>query len=347
MNDTIKLESDKMIKVAINGFGRIGRLVFRIMEEDPEFEVVAINDLTDAEQLAYLLKYDTSHRRYRTEEITSEKDELIVKERRIKIYAEKDPSLLPWKELDIDIVFECTGHFTSEEKASFHITAGAKKVIISAPAKGDLKTIVYHVNEEILTGEEKIISAASCTTNCLAPVLKVMDDTFGIEKGYMTTVHAYTNDQSTLDVAHPKGHLARRGRAAAANIVPTSTGAASAIGKVLPNLEGKLDGIAMRVPTTTGSVIDLVLELKKNTSVREINDTLKNNQNETLAYTEDPIVSSDIIGCNCGSMVDGLLTSIKEVNGKQLVKIIAWYDNEMSYSSQMVRTAKYWVQRKR
>ena len=329
-----------MKKIAINGFGRIGRLVFRIMEEDPELEVVAINDLTDAEQLAYLLKYDTSHRRYRTNEISHDEDEIIIGNRKIKVYAETDPNNLPWKELGIDVVFECTGHFTDKDKAMAHINAGAKKVIISAPAKGDLKTIVYNVNDDTLDGSEEVISAASCTTNCLAPVLAVLNDNFGIEKGYMTTVHAYTNDQATLDVAHKKGIMTRRGRAAAANIVPTSTGAASAIGAVIPELKGKLDGIAMRVPTTTGSVVDLVLELKKNTTVEEINAVLKNNTNETLNYTDDPVVSSDIIGESCGALVDGLSTSIVEVDGRQLVKVVAWYDNEMGYSSQMVRTAK-------
>ena len=329
------------MRVAINGFGRIGRLVFRIMNEDPELEVVAINDLTDASQLAYLLKYDTSHRRYKTDSITSDDENLIIDGKKIKIYKESDPSNLPWKQLDIDAVFECTGFFTSKDKAEAHIKAGAKKVIISAPAKGDLKTIVYNVNHETLTGSEDIISAASCTTNCLAPVMKLLCDNFGVEKGFMTTVHAYTNDQSSLDVAHKKGHLARRGRAAAANIVPASTGAASAIGLVIPELKGKLDGTAMRVPVTTGSVIDLTLELSKNTSVSEINDLFKNNQSETIMYTEDPIVSSDIIGMHCGALVDGLLTNVVEVDGKQLVKIVAWYDNEMGYSSQMVRTVKY------
>ncbi len=330
-----------MIKVAINGFGRIGRLCFRLMEENEEFEVVAINDLTDAEQLAYLLKYDTNHRNYRIDEITSDGDYIVVGDRRVKVYSEKDPAMLPWKDLDIDVVFECTGLFTSEEKAMAHINAGAKHVIISAPAKGDVKTIVYNVNHENLTGDEKIISAASCTTNCLAPVVDVLDKEFGINKGYMTTVHAYTNDQVTLDVAHKKGINARRGRACAANIVPTSTGAASAIGKVCPNLDGKLEGTAMRVPVPTGSVVDLVLELGRNTTVEEINNTLKNAQNETLKYTEDPIVSSDVIGRRCGSLVDGQLTSIVEVDGKQLVKVVSWYDNEMSYTAQMVRTAKY------
>jgi len=285
-----------MIKVAINGFGRIGRLVFRLMEEDKEVEIVAINDLTDAEQLAYLLKYDTNHRNYRIDEITNDEEHIIVNGRKIKVYKEMDPENLPWEELGVDVVYECTGKFTDKEKAMSHIHAGAKKVVISAPSKGDVKTIVYNVNEETLTGEEQIISAASCTTNCLAPVLKVLDDAFGIEKGFMTTVHAYTNDQATLDVPHKKGIKARRGRAAAANIIPASTGAASAIGKVIPSLEGKLQGAAMRVPVPTGSVIDLVLELKTNVTKEQINEELKRNTNETLEWTMDPIVSSDIIG---------------------------------------------------
>lgn len=330
-----------MIKVGINGFGRIGRLAFRLMEESEEYEVVAINDLTDAEQLAYLLKYDTNHGNYRIDDISFEENYIIVGNRRVRVYSEKDPEMLPWKELDIDVVFECTGLFTSEEKAMAHINAGAKKVIISAPAKGDLKTIVYNVNHEILTGEEKIISAASCTTNCLAPVVDVLDKKFGIKKGYMTTVHAYTNDQATLDVAHKKGIKARRGRACAANIVPASTGAASAIGLVCPNLNGKLEGVAMRVPVPTGSVVDLVLELGTTTTKEEINMILKNAQNETLQYTEDPIVSSDVIGRRCGSLVDGLSTNVLNTEDGQLVKVVAWYDNEMSYTAQMVRTAKY------
>ena len=330
-----------MIKVAINGFGRIGRLCFRLMEENPEFEVVAINDLTDAEQLAYLLKYDTNHRNYRIDEITHDEDEIIIGDRRVKVYAEKEPVNLPWRDLDVDVVFECTGLFTSDEKAQAHIEAGAKHVIISAPAKGDLKTIVYNVNHETLTGDEQVISAASCTTNCLAPVVDVIDKVIGIEKGYMTTVHAYTNDQATLDIAHNKGIFARRGRACAANIVPTSTGAASAIGLVCPNLAGKLDGMAMRVPVPTGSVVDLTLELEKPVTKEEINDVLKANTNETMEFTMDPIVSSDVIGRRCGSLVDGLSTSVLDVDGKQLVKVVSWYDNEMSYTAQMVRTAKY------
>lgn len=334
-----------MVKVAINGFGRIGRLVFRLMDSDPEFEIVAINDLTDAEQLAYLLKYDTNHRNYRVDEISFEGDKLVVGDKRIPVFAEKDPAFLPWKAMDVDVVFECTGAFTSLEKAMAHINTGAKKVIISAPAKGELKTIVYNVNHETLDGSEQVISAASCTTNCLAPVLNVIDKVFGVEKGYMTTVHAYTNDQATLDVPHKKGIKARRGRACAANIVPASTGAASAIGNVLPNLKGKLDGAAMRVPVPTGSVVDLTLELKRNTTKEEINDALKANANETLKFTMDPIVSSDVIGLGYGAIVDGLSTNVLEVDGRQLVKVVAWYDNEMGYSTQMVRTAKYLMEK--
>ena len=331
------------MKVAINGFGRIGRLVFRLMDNDPTLEVVAINDLTDAEQLAYLLKYDTNHRNYRIDDITNDEENIIVGGKKIRVYSEKDPAMLPWGELGIDLVFECTGLFTSLEKAEAHITAGAKHVIISAPGKGDMKTVVYNVNHNILDGTEKVISAASCTTNCLAPVLKVLEDNLGINKGYMTTVHAYTNDQVTLDIAHKKGIKARRGRACAANIIPASTGAASAIGLVIPSLKGKLDGSAMRVPVPTGSVIDLTLELGRNTSVEELNALFKNNQNETLKFTMDPIVSSDVIGSRYGAVVDGLCTNILEVDGKQLVKVVAWYDNEMGYSTQMVRTAHFFA----
>ncbi len=329
------------MKVAINGFGRIGRLVFRIMEEDPNIEIVAINDLTDAEQIAYLLKYDTNHRNYKVDEISFDDGNIIIGNRKIKIFKETDPINLPWGELGIDQVFECTGKFVKAEDAHKHIEAGAKHVIISAPGKGDMKTIVYNVNHEILDGSEEIISAASCTTNCLAPVANVINDKFGIVKGYMTTVHAYTNDQVILDVAHKKGIKARRGRAGAMNIIPSSTGAASALGLVIPSLKGKLDGSALRVPTPTGSVVDLTLELSRNVTVEEVNNTLMNNCNETLTFTFDPVVSSDIIGSSCGALVDGLLTSILEVDGKQLVKVVAWYDNEMGYSHQMVRTAKY------
>lgn len=334
-----------MIKAAINGFGRIGRLVFRIMEEDNDFEVVAINDLTDAKQLAYLLKYDTNHRSYRVDDISYGDDYIIVGNRKIQVFKETDPNNLPWGKLGIDVVFECTGKFTNLDTSMAHINAGAKKVIISAPAKGDLKTIVYNVNDDILDGKEEVISAASCTTNCLAPVLNVVDKYFGIEKGFMTTVHAYTNDQVALDVPHKKGIESRRGRACAVNIVPSSTGAASAIGLVLPNLKGRMDGSALRVPVSDGSVVDLTLELKKKVSEEEINKVFNNNQNETLKFTMDPVVSSDIIGSTCGALVDGLLTKILEVDGKQLVKIVAWYDNEYGYSSQMVRTARKLMQK--
>jgi glyceraldehyde 3-phosphate dehydrogenase len=330
-----------MIKVAINGFGRIGRLAFREMITGSDFDVVAINDLTDAEQLAYLLKYDTNHRSFHEDMISRDEDEIIINNRkRIKVYCEKDPANLPWGELEVDVVLECTGLFTKKEDAEKHIQAGAKKVIISAPAKGDLKTIVYNVNSDILDGSEQIISAASCTTNCLAPVLKVLEDNIGIVKGFMTTVHAYTNDQATLDVPHKKGIMARRGRACAMNIVPASTGAASAIGLVIPSIAGKLDGNAFRVPVSDGSVIDVTLELKRNTTVEEINTLFTNNQNETLQITMDPVVSSDILGKKTGALVDGLSTSVLDTEGKQLVKIIAWYDNEMGYTAQMMRTAK-------
>ena len=329
------------MKIAINGFGRIGRLVFRIMNDNPNFEVVAINDLTDASQLAYLLKYDTAHRNYRVDQITSDDEAIIVNGKRVRVYSEKDPENLPWGELGIDEVFECTGHFTSVEGANKHIIAGAKKVIISAPAKGDAKTIVYNVNQNILTPEDRIISSASCTTNCLAPVLNVIEKNIGIEKGFMTTVHAYTNDQATLDIAHSKGEYSRRGRACAANIVPTSTGAATAIGKVIPSLNGRMSGSALRVPTITGSMIDLTLELKRSVTKEEINMLFENNQNESIRVTNDPIVSSDIIGSYVGAVVDLGLTEVLDVDGKQLVKIVAWYDNEMGYSAQMVRTALY------
>ena len=333
-----------MKKVAINGFGRIGRLVFRIMEEDPELEVVAINDLTDSEQLAYLLKYDTNHRVYRKDEINFDQDGIIVSGRHVRVYSETDPSNLPWGDLGIDVVFECTGKFVDADKARKHIEAGAKKVLISAPAKGDVKTVVYHVNDEILDGSEEVVSAASCTTNCLAPVLDVLQKQFGIVMGTMTTIHAYTNDQVTLDVAHKKGIQARRGRACAMNIVPTSTGAATAIGKVIPELDGKLIGGAMRVPVSDGSLVDLVLKLERNVTKEEINQAYKSSTNETIQYTEDPIVSSDIISSTCGATVDGRLTDVVETEDGQLVKVVAWYDNEMGYSAQMVRTAKKLVE---
>ena len=326
-----------MKKIAINGFGRIGRLVFRIIEARDDMEVVAINDLSSAEELAYLLKYDTNHRRY-TELVEFDEENIIVNGKKIKVYKEMEPSNLPWKELEIDIVLECTGKFTSKEKAMAHIESGAKKVLISAPGKGEMKTIVYNVNDEILTDKDIIVSAASCTTNCLAPVLKVLDDNFKVIKGNMTTIHAYTNDQVTLDVTHKKGILERRGRACAMNMIPTSTGAAKAIGKVLPTLEGRILGSSIRVPVSDGSLIDLVVELKAKVTKEELNEIFKENINETLNYTEDPIVSSDIISSTCGATIDGNLTNVIEVNRHQLVHLVAWYDNEMGYSCQMVRT---------
>ena len=330
-----------MIKVAINGFGRIGRLAFRQIITGTDFDIVAINDLTGAEDLAYLLKYDTNHRRFHEDKISSVDNYLVINNiKKIPVYAEKDPSDLPWKDLDVDLVLECTGLFTKYEDAMKHIEAGAKKVLISAPGKGEMKTVVYGVNDDVLDGSEQIVSAASCTTNCLAPVVHVLDREFGIVKGYMSTIHAYTNDQVTLDIAHKKGFASRRGRACAMNIIPASTGAASAIGKVLPNLAGKLNGVAYRVPVSDGSMIDLVLELNKNVTSEEINQALEKNVNDTLKVTNDPIVSSDVIGMKCGSLVDMRLTTVLDVDGKQLVKVVAWYDNEMGYTSQMMKTAK-------
>lgn len=327
------------VKVAINGFGRIGRLAFRLMFGNKDFEVVAINDLTDAEQLAYLLKYDSSQGRY-GKEVSFEGTDLVVEGVKVPVYSQRNPEDLPWAKFGVDVVLECTGVFASLEGSLKHIKAGAKRVVISAPAKGNVPTVVYGVNEKTLTGEEKVISAASCTTNCLAPVAKVLDDEFGLVKGFMTTIHAYTNDQATLDVPHKKGIKARRGRAAAANIVPTSTGAAAAVGLVLPQLKGKLDGMALRVPVIVGSVVDLVVELGKNVTVDEVNAAIKAAASDSLGYTEDPIVSSDVIGMHYGSLFDAQSTKVMEVDGKQLVKIIAWYDNEMSFTAQMIRTLK-------
>ncbi len=330
-----------MIRVAINGFGRIGRLAFRQIMTQTGFDIIAINDLTEAEDLAYLVKYDTVHGSFHEDQITYEGNEIIVAgKKRVKVFSEKDPANLPWKDLDIDLVLECTGKFTSVEDANQHINAGAKKVLISAPGKGLMKTIVYGVNDQELSESDKIVSAASCTTNCLAPVLKIIEDHIGIKKGFMTTVHAYTNDQATLDIAHKKGIRARRGRACAQNIVPSSTGAAKAIGLVIPELKGKLDGGAFRVPVADGSMIDVTLELKKNTSVEEINSLFQNNQSDTLKFTLDPVVSSDIIGKKYGALVDGLSTNIVESDESQLIKIVAWYDNEFGYTAQMLRTAK-------
>lgn len=329
-----------MIRVAINGFGRIGRLAFREMITGVNFDVVAINDLSSAEELAYLLKYDTNHRRFYEDLIGNVDNNLVINNQKyIPVFNETDPENLPWKSLDVDLVLECTGHFTSLEGAQKHIKAGAKKVIISAPGKGDMKTIVYGVNDNILDGSETIISAASCTTNCLAPVLKVIDDNFGIKMGFMSTIHAYTNDQVTLDVAHKKGIKERRGRACAQNIVPTSTGAAKAIDKVLPALKDKLNGVAYRVPVSDGSMIDLTLCLEKNVTKELINDTLRNNESICLKTTKDPIVSSDVIGMKIASLVDESLTQVIKTEDQELVKIVSWYDNEMGYTHQMMNTA--------
>lgn len=330
-----------MVKVAINGFGRIGRLALRLMIENPEFEVVAINDLTDAKTLAHLFKYDSAQGRFNGE-IEVKEGAFVVNGKEIKVTAQRNPAELPWKELNVDVVLECTGFFASKEKASAHIEAGAKKVVISAPAGNDLPTVVYNVNHEILNGSETVISGASCTTNCLAPMAKVLNDCFELKEGFMTTIHAYTNDQNTLDAPHGKGDL-RRGRAAAASIVPNTTGAAKAIGLVIPELAGKLDGNAQRVPVITGSLTELVCVLGKNVTVDEVNAAMKAASNESFGYTEDQIVSCDVIGISYGSLFDATQTKIMEVNGQQLVKVASWYDNEMSYTNQLVRTLKYLV----
>ncbi len=330
-----------MIKVAINGFGRIGRLAFREMITGVDFDIVAINDLTNAEDLAYLLKYDTNHRRFHEDKIMAVDNYIVINnQKKIPVFKETDPAKLPWKSLGVDLVLECTGHFTEESLAHKHIEAGAKKVLISAPGKGNMKTIVYGVNESILDGTEEIVSAASCTTNCLAPVLKVLDQNFGIKKGFMSTIHAYTNDQATLDIAHSKGYTSRRGRACAMNIVPASTGAATAIGKVLPHLDGKLNGVSYRVPVSDGSMIDLVLELSKDVTAEEINQSFIKQESMVLKTTFDPVVSSDCIGLSVGALVDLSLTSVLKTESGNLYKVVAWYDNEYGYTVQMMRTAK-------
>ena len=330
-------------RVAINGFGRIGRIAFRELMDDDDLEVVAINDLTSVEDLYFLLKYDSNFRMFDASRISYTDDAFIFDGKEIKVYEEKDAANLPWGKLDIDVVLECTGFYTSEEKAMAHINAGAKHVIISAPAKGDIKTIVYGVNSDDLDGSEKIISAASCTTNCLAPVLNVLDKNFKVVKGYMTTIHATTNDQTTLDIAHKKGAFSRRGRSAMANIIPASTGAASAIGAVLPHLKGKLSGSAFRVPTIDGSVVDLTVELVRRVDKDEINEAFKKATSGVIKITFDPVVSSDVIGQGCGALVDGLLTDVLDDESGQMVKVVAWYDNELGYTKQMIRTMKVLV----
>lgn len=329
------------VKVAINGFGRIGRLALRLMIENNDFEVVAINDLTDAKTLAHLFKYDSAQGRFNGE-IEVKEGAFVVNGKEIKVTAERNPADLPWGELGVDVVLECTGFFTSQEKAGLHLEAGAKKVVISAPATGDIKTVVYNVNQDILDGTETVISGASCTTNCLAPMAKVLNDKYGVQKGFMTTIHAYTNDQNTLDAPHGKGDL-RRGRAAAASIVPNSTGAAKAIGLVIPELNGKLDGGAQRVPVITGSLTELVCTLNTKVTAAEINEAMKAAANESFGYTEEYLVSSDIIGISYGSLFDATQTRVMEVDGKQLVKVVSWYDNEMSYTSQLIRTLGYFA----
>ena len=330
-----------MVNVAINGFGRIGRLALRLMINNPEFNVVAINDLTDAKMLAHLFKYDSAQGRF-DGEIEVKEGAFVVNGKEIKVTANANPAELPWGELGVDIVLECTGFFASKEKASAHLEAGAKKVVISAPAGNDLPTVVYNVNNEILKADDTVISGASCTTNCLAPMAKVLNDKYGVQKGFMTTIHAYTNDQNTLDGPHGKGDL-RRARAAASNIVPNTTGAAKAIGLVIPELKGKLDGAAQRVPVVTGSLTELVCTLKENVTVEEVNAAMKEASNESFGYTEEYLVSSDIIGISYGSLFDATQTRVMEVNGEQLVKVVSWYDNEMSYTSQLIRTLGYFA----
>ena len=334
------------VKVAINGFGRIGRLAFRQMFNAEGYEVVAINDLTKPAMLAHLLKYDSAQGRYElADTVSAGEDSITVDGKEIKIYAERNAADLPWGELGVDVVLECTGFYTSKEKASAHITAGAKKVVISAPAGNDLPTIVYNVNHETLTKEDTVISAASCTTNCLAPMAKALNNAYPIASGIMTTVHAYTGDQMTLDGPHPKGDL-RRARAAACSIVPNSTGAAKAIGLVIPELNGKLIGSAQRVPTPTGSTTILVAVVKgKDVTKDSINAAMKAAATESFGYTEEELVSSDIIGIRYGSLFDATQTMVTKIDEDTYqVQVVSWYDNENSYTSQMVRTIKYFAE---
>ncbi len=333
------------VRVAINGFGRIGRLAFRQMFDAEGYEVVAINDLTSPKMLAHLLKYDSAQGRYKyAEMVEAGEDSITVNGKTIKIYAEKDAANLPWGEIGVDVVLECTGFYTSKEKASAHITAGAKKVVISAPAGNDLPTIVYSVNEDTLKATDTVISAASCTTNCLAPMAATLNKFCKIKKGYMTTIHAYTGDQMVLDGPHRKGDL-RRARAAAINIVPNSTGAAKAIGLVIPELNGVLDGCAQRVPVPTGSLTQLIAVCEGEVDADSVNAAMKAASSASYGYTEDPIVSSDVIGITYGSLFDATQTKCMNLgDGTTLVKVVSWYDNENSYTSQMVRTIKYFAE---
>lgn len=322
-------------RIAINGFGRIGRIAYRMLLGSSDYEVVAINSRGSAEENAYLLKYDSVFRTL-DENINVTQDGIIVDTMFTRVLQIDDPKDYPWKELNVDLVLECTGAFTKLEDAYKHIEAGAKHVIISAPGKGEMKTIVYGVNDNLLERNDEVISSASCTTNCLAPVLKLLEDNIGIESGFMSTIHAYTNDQNTLDGSHKKGIESRRGRTAAANIIPTSTGAAKAIGLVIPSLSGKMEGVAYRVPVIDGSMVDVTLTLNRETSKEELNNIFKNNESEALKFTMDPVVSSDVVGLATGALVDGLSTKVLDVNKKQ-VKIVAWYDNEFGYTAQMIR----------
>ncbi|MDD3172692.1 MAG: type I glyceraldehyde-3-phosphate dehydrogenase [Herbinix sp.] len=333
------------VKVAINGFGRIGRLAFRQMFGAEGYEVVAINDLTDAKMLAHLLKYDSAQGRYaKADTVVAKESSIVVDGKEIQIYAQRNPADLPWGELGVDVVLECTGFFVSKAKSQAHIDAGAKKVVISAPAGDDLPTVVFSVNENTLKSTDTIISAASCTTNCLAPMADTLNKLAPVEKGFMTTIHAYTGDQMTLDGPHAKGDL-RRARAAAQNIVPNSTGAAKAIGLVVPELAGKLDGAAQRVPVPTGSITELVAVVNGKVSKADINAAMKAASSASFGYTEDEIVSSDVIGITYGSLFDGTQTKVTDLgNGQTLVKVVSWYDNENSYTSQMVRTIKYFAE---
>jgi glyceraldehyde 3-phosphate dehydrogenase len=328
-----------MIKVAINGFGRIGRLAFREIMKNNKMEVVAINDLSTPSMLAYLLKYDSIQGTFR-ENVGSTGNALIVGNKSVAVYAERIPGNLPWSKHQVDLVLECTGIFESKEKASAHFNAGAGKVIISAPSDNDVKTIVYNVNHQLLQKNDQLVSCASCTTNCLAPMAKVLNDKFGIVTGQMTTIHAYTNSQPLMDTPDPKVNY-RKSRAAAGNIVPYTTGAAKAIGLVIPELKGKLDGSSQRVPVHSGSVVELFTILAKKVSAEEINMTMKNASNESYGYTEDPIVSSDVIGIDFGSLFDATQTKVITADGTQMTKTVAWYDNEMSFVSQMIRTTEY------
>ena len=335
------------VKVAINGFGRIGRLAFRQMFGAEGYEVVAINDLVDAKMLAHLLKYDSTQGRYALcDKVEAKENAIVVDGKEITIYAEKDAKDLPWGKIGVDVVLECSGFYASKEKASAHIAAGARKVVISAPAGNDLPTVVYSVNEKTLKPSDTVISAASCTTNCLAPMADTLNKLASIEKGFMTTIHAYTGDQMLLDGPHRKGDL-RRARAGALNIVPNSTGAAKAIGLVIPELAGKLDGAAQRVPTPTGSVTELVAVCNKTVTADEVNAAMKAAANDSFGYSEEQLVSSDIIGITYGSLFDATQTKVTALDGgKTLVKVVSWYDNENSYTSQMVRTIKYFSELK-